>query len=102
MKKILFIMILATTFIPVPQTGASMGDINISDELKAKETQTIVKQVSDSVLDNKAQLIPGKIIKEESTRKSYISRQRLAKKSKPGDKRDRLFGLLLLAHGGQR
>ena len=101
MKKILFIMILATTFIPGPQTGASIGEMNGPNEVKA---QIMVDHVSNYILDNETKLTPGKIIKEEKTKKSHISRQRIVKvkENMSSEKRDRLFGLLLLAHGGQR
>ena len=102
MKKILFIIILATTFIPGSQTGASMGDTNVSNKFKTNESQTMVKQVSVNEVENEAQMIPGKIKKEERTDKISIRRHRLGTKSISSEKRDRLFGLLLLAHGGQR
>jgi hypothetical protein len=61
MKKILFIMILATTFIPMPQTGASLGDMNESNIYKTKEAQTMVTQESNYALENEAQFTPEKI-----------------------------------------
>lgn len=100
MKKILFIMILATTFIPVPQTGASIGEMNGSNKAKVKEAQ-MVEKAPDNISVNESNLMHGKI-KEEKTKISNNSRQKLVKKSMSSEKRDRLFGLLLLAHGGQR
>ncbi|MBN2418554.1 MAG: hypothetical protein JXL81_04165 [Deltaproteobacteria bacterium] len=102
MKKILFIMILATTFIPVPQTGASIDETDILNKVKANEVQTVVKHVSDNVLDNDVQLISSEIKRDKRVNKNNIKKQRLVKKSISIEKRDRLFGLLLLAHGGQR
>ena len=101
MKKILFIMILATTFIPVPQTGASIGEMNGSNKAKVKEAQIMVEKAPDNISVNESNLMHGKI-KEEKTKISNNSRQKLVKKSMSSEKRDRLFGLLLLAHGGQR
>ncbi len=102
MKKILFIMILATTFIPITQTGASLRDMDVSDKFKAKEAQTITKQVPGNLLKCESQPAPEKIKSEERAKKSIINRQKLTKKKISSERRDRLFGLLLLAHGGQR
>ena len=92
MKKIMFIIILATTLIPISQTGASMSDSSVS--YKAKEVQTAVK--------NKSLLTPEIIEQKADVKNNSRSKARLSKKRISNEKRDRLFGLLLLAHGGQR
>ena len=90
MKKILFILILATVFIPVSQTGASLEDINKQDKQITEKVQTVQKQVSNSV----------DLLKSETPVK--IKKVKSLKNKLPSNKRDRLFGLMLLAYGGQR
>jgi hypothetical protein len=104
MKKLLFIMILATIFIPVTQTGASNKEMNMQYKPKAVEVQSIVKQDSNG-LDavNSEKLLQAKKLKsEERIKKISRMKTRLSKKRISSERRDRLFGLLLLAHGGQR
>ena len=103
MKKILFIMILATIFIPISQTGASMGDMkDVSYKLKANKAQIIVKQESNNELNSKSLLTSEKIKKKARISKASLRKKRITKKRISEERRDRLFGLLLLAHGGQR
>lgn len=104
MKKLLFTMILATIFIPVTQTGAYNKEMNTQYKPKAVEVQSTVKQDTngfDTV--NSEKLLQAKKLKREAKIKN-ISRikARLSKKRISSERRDRLFGLLLLAHGGQR
>ena len=104
MKKLLFIMILATIFIPVTQTGASNKEMNMQYKPKAVEVQSIIKQDSNG-LDavNSEKLLQAKKLKmEERIKKISRMKTRLSKKRISSERRDRLFGLLLLAHGGQR
>ena len=70
MKKIMFIIILATTLIPISQTGASMSDSSVS--YKAKEVQTAVK--------NKSLLTPEIIEQKADVKNNPRSKARLSKK----------------------
>lgn len=101
MKKILIIMILATTFIPMSRTGISLGEMNLQNKQKAKEIQTVVKHESKEIRTaTHKKLFQSKIQRKEA-RIGKIS-QNNAKLKIPSEKKDRLFGLLLLAYGGQR
>jgi hypothetical protein len=100
MKKILFIMILATTLIPISQTVASDGNRNIS--YKAKDVQTVSRQEPDNVLNSESSLMPEKTNREPENKNISRSKTRLKKDRISSEKKDRLFGLLLLAYGGQR
>ena len=99
MKKILIIMILATIFIPISQTGASMGNKDMAYESKS---QIMTKQVSDDILSRVSFNAPEKVKKEERAEKSTFKMQKSAKKRISSERKDRLVGLLLLAYGGQR
>ena len=103
MKKILIIMILvATIFIPISQTGASMRGEDVIYESKAKESQIVTKQVSDNILNSLSMTVPEKVKKEEITNKSTFNIQKSPKKKISSERKERLAGLLLLAYGGQR
>lgn len=90
MKKILFILILATVLIPVSQMGASLEDNNKQDKQITEKVQIVQKQVSNSV----------DLLKNETPVK--IKRVKSLENKLPSDKRERLFGLMILAYGGQR
>ena len=104
MKKIMFIMILATTFIPLPQISASNKGMNDQYRLKTNVPQIMVKQASDKLdlLSDETQLQPVKIRREARIKNTSWHKERLAKKKISSSKRDRLFGLLLLAYGIRR
>ena len=102
MKKILFIMILATIlFIPISQTGASLGEMNVSHNQKE---QTMKNQTSKGidVLDSEKLLESKRLKRKAKIRKIHQNRARLTSKKISIERRDRLVGLLLLAHGSQR
>lgn len=102
MKKILIIMILATIFIPISQTGASMRDKDAMYESKAKKSHITTKMVHDNTLNSASLTVPDKVKKEENTNKSILNSHKSAKKRISSERKDRLVGLLLLAYGGQK
>lgn len=104
MKKILFIMILATIFIPISQTGASMGEMDVQNKLKTYEAQTMAKHTSKGIdILNSDKLLQSKRLKREARiRRITQNRARLTNKKFSSEGKDRLLGLLILAHGGQR
>jgi hypothetical protein len=98
MKKLLFIMILASIFIPVTQTGASNKEMNMQFKPKAVEVQSMIKQDSNGLDElNREKLLQAKKLKREARNEARLSKKKIS-----SERRDRLFGLLLLAHGGQR
>ena len=101
MKKLLFIMILATTFLPISQTGAEM---NVQDKQKANEVKAEKKQTSKGIdaLNSEKPLQSIKLKKEVNINKKSQNRARLTNKKIANQRKDRLFALLLLAHGSQR
>ena len=89
MKKILFIMILATIFIPISQTGASLGEMNVSHNQKE---QTIKNQTSKGidVLDSEKLLESKRLKRKARIRKIHQNRARLTDKKLSIERRDRL------------
>ena len=96
-------MILATTFIPTARTGASSDEIDVQNKQKSN-VQIMEKQASNGVemLDHE-NLTQSKILKKDAGMKETSRKKAdLKKKRISSEKRDRLFGLLLLAYGGQK
>jgi hypothetical protein len=99
MKKIIFTMILTIAFISVPnvdsadnKTGAQAGINKTADMMILNE----IKNVS---------LIPAKVEKKKAfeTRKKALGlNERISAYRIPDGKKDKLFGLLLLAYGGKK
>ena len=104
MKKILFIMILATTFIPVTPIGASNRGMN--DTYKVKNIDSQISHNATSELQDisniEDQLVQKKIQVENRIDRTKEIKEMANRKSVASKKRDRLFGILLLAYGGKR
>ena len=104
MKKILFIMILATTFIPVMQIGASSSGMNKGYKVQTLDSQISLNANSENidVSDIKNQFQPEKIKAERGINKIRRTKELIPRKSFSGKKKDRLLGIFLLAYGGKR
>jgi len=104
MKKILFLILLGTICIPITQTYSSNREMDTLYKLKANDTQTMVKPASKGleVLNNENLLHPNKIKIENRIRKTSRPKEKLTKVKISKEKRDQLFGILLLVHRGKR
>ena len=104
MKKILFIMILATTFIPVTQIGATNKGMDERYKVKTTDSQISLNPVSEllDVENINNQLPPDKIKTEHRIKRTHRAKELLPRKSITGRKKDRLFGILLLAYGSKQ
>jgi len=102
MKKILVIMILAITFIPISQTGASMRDKDVRYNSQAKESHIMANMVQDNTLKDVLKTAPNKVKRDEKAKKCTLNRQKPIKKRISSERKDRLVGLLILAYGGQK
>ena len=104
MKKLLFIMIMATTLITVTPIGASNQGMNERYKVKTMDSQISLSTALDvqniSNVENRFQ--PEKIKLEKRIRKIDRTQKRIARKGISANKKDRLFGILLLAYGGKR
>lgn len=104
MKKILIIMMFVMTCIPMTQISASNVKIDSAYKLKTYDKEIRVKPaLKDLQSLNNKNLFQAKITKNEHSIKKTSrpkSKSRMNRISK--ERRDRLFGLLLLAHGGKR
>lgn len=98
MKKLLITMILTIAFISVPYTDSANNNMNVQARVNTIDEQAhIIKK-----RDIKAQ--PGnRVIKHEFSAKRISGlNERLTANGIPDKKRDKLFGLLLLAYGGKK
>ena len=104
MKKILFIVILATTFIPITQIGASNSGMDNRYKVQTLDSKISINTNSDiiDVSNIKNQLQPEKIKVEPTIKKARMTNENISGKSFSGKKKDRLFGILLLAYGGKK
>lgn len=105
MKKTLFIMILAAILIPVTPIGASNSGMNTEiSRPDTVDTQMRSNPASEmpnlSGIEKQVQSEKNKV--KNSVKRSYRTKKVLSRKSISGNKRDRLFGILLLAYGGRR
>jgi hypothetical protein len=103
MKKIIFIMIFTIAFISIPNTNSANINMGIGASINKTGYETGIKKqatIKSIVIDNETKVEnvrPGLV-----TKKATSLNKRLSVHSIPAEKRDRLFGLLLLAYGGKR
>lgn len=103
MKKLIFIMIFTIAFISIPNTNSAkinmdtVTRINTTGDDTGIKTQAAIKRI---VIDNatKVERIRPSLV----TEKASSLNKRLSVHRVPAEKRDKLFGLLLLAYGGKR
>ncbi len=104
MKKIMFIMMMAVTFIPITHIAASNGEISSefkSDIVNSFAVEQNDYEQSETGLTNSTQ-DAQKIKRLNRVREISGLRKKMAERKISDEKRDRLLGLLLLAHGGRR
>lgn len=103
MKKLILVMILTIAFISIPNTNSA--NINMGTEARINSTgdATGIKEqaaIKSIVIDNETKV--ERVRPSLVTKKATSLNKRLSGHSIPAEKRDRLFGLLLLAYGGKR
>ncbi|GEM_PF-3589192 len=104
MKKIIFIMIFTIAFISIPNTNSAKINMCTGARINTIEDNTGRKEesgIKGIVIDNKAK-VNERIRSGLVTEKATSLNKRLSGHSIPAEKRDKLFGLLLLAYGGKR
>lgn len=104
MKTLIFTVILTIAFISVPNTGAPNLESDVQGKFKTIEKQIIEKK---DVTGLKSPGIENPKSREKKTgvnpaRRSLVLNGKLSSYTIPAEKRDRLFGLLLLAYGSQK
>jgi hypothetical protein len=99
MKRFIFTIILTIAFISVPYTDSADNKTGAQAGIKKTEGMMILKDVKT------VSLVPDSIEKAtvfETRKKALGLNERISAYSIPAEKKDKLFGLLLLAYGGKK
>ncbi len=99
MKRFIFTIILTIAFISVPYADSADNKTGAQAGIKKTEDMMILKEVKT------VNLVPVSVEKAKvfDTRKKALGlNERISAYNIPAGKKDKLFGLLLLAYGGKR
>ena len=103
MKRLMFIMMLAITFIPITHIAASNGEMNTEykPEIISEKAFNKGDYIKQGISIEKNLLHAEKIKDLNINCRASRLKEKLIKRNLPDKKRERLCRLLLLAHGGQ-
>jgi hypothetical protein len=99
MKKLIFTMILTIAFISVPYVDSAHNKTDVQTGVNKAADMMAIKDVKN------ISLMPAQAekVKAFETRKKVLGlNEKISAYRIPAGKKDKLFGLLLLAYGGNR
>lgn len=98
MKKLLITIIFTIAFISVPYTDSANNNMNVQARVNTIDEQTRIIIKRDIKVQSSNRLIKHKF----TAKKISGLNEKLTANGIPAEKREKLFGLLLLAYGGKK